>query len=99
MPDFTVKVSRLAESDLISIWHSIADQDPHAATRILKDLDARMALLDQYPDRGASRPEFGSGIRILIEGNYLIFYRRMRDKVEVLRVVHGAMDLTKLNIT
>jgi toxin ParE1/3/4 len=57
-----------------------------------------MSSLYDFPDRGAKRSEFGDGVRILIEGNYVIIYRKVRNHVEILRVVHGAMDLEKLDL-
>jgi toxin ParE1/3/4 len=89
----------LAERDLIGIWHSIADRDAANATKFLHALDVRISSLNDFPDRGAARPEFGRGVRVLIEGKYVIFYRKIKANVEILRVVHGAMDLEKLSLT
>jgi toxin ParE1/3/4 len=33
-----------------------------------------------------------SGIRRRVHGNYLIFYKVARDRIVVIRVLHGAMD-------
>ena len=95
---FQVKVSALAENDLIGIWRSIADHTEIGADRFLKLLDTRMDSLHDFPDRGAKRSEFGKSVRILVEGRYVIIYRKIRNKVEILRVVHGAMDLAKLDL-
>ena len=95
---FRVKISALAENDLIGIWRSIADHTEIGANRFLKLLDTRMDSLNDFPNRGANRPEFGLSVRILVEGRYVIIYRKIRSKVEILRVVHGSMDLAKLDL-
>jgi toxin ParE1/3/4 len=33
-----------------------------------------------------------SGIRRRVHGNYLIFYKVARERIVVIRVLHGAMD-------
>ena len=33
-----------------------------------------------------------SGIRRRVHGNYLIFYKVGRDRIVVIRILHGAMD-------
>jgi toxin ParE1/3/4 len=52
------------------------------------------SLLD-FPDRGAPRSELGEGLRMLVEGKYLIFYRVVESEVAVVRVLHGSQDRTK----
>lgn len=34
------------------------------------------------------------GLRFLPEGNYLIFYRLREEHLEVVRILHGARDIT-----
>jgi toxin ParE1/3/4 len=78
-----------AEADLIAIWTYIAAHNDAAADRILDELDARTQMLASFPHMGRPRPDLGSGVRSLSEGNYLILYRIGRDLIEVLRDVHA----------
>ena len=96
MKPFRVKVLALAEKDLINIWLSIAEHSSVNADRFLDLLNSRIDSLADFPDRGVARSDIARNARILIEGNYLIFYRKLITDVEVLRVVHGAMDLQNL---
>ena len=98
MANFRVKVLALAESDLMSIWNTISDFDERSADQFLLLLGERISSLHDFPDRGASRPEIGKGIRILIEGKYLIIYRKSSASVEVVRVIHGAMSLKDIKL-
>ncbi|NJM29533.1 MAG: type II toxin-antitoxin system RelE/ParE family toxin [Rhizobiales bacterium] len=91
-----VKLTERAELDLIDIWFAIANYNPLDADRFLDTLNNRIDSLASYPDRGAPRPRLGKGIRLLIEGNYLIIYRTTDSGVSVIRIVHGARDLAEL---
>lgn len=93
---FHVQISVKAKQDLIGIWHSIAQQSALSADRFLQKLDSRIDSLVEFPDRGADRSDIVKGVRVLVEGKYLIFYRRSSGNVEVLRVVYGGMELFNL---
>jgi len=43
-----------------------------------------------HPHIGVLKPETGKDIRMLVFGQYLIFYRVKADVVEILRVLHDA---------
>ncbi len=67
-----------------------------AADRILDRIDARCASLGQNPERGKPRNELMPGMRCLVEGNYIIFYRIQPHHVEILRILHGSRDFPSL---
>lgn len=85
-----------AKRDIYKIWHDISSQSPVAADKFFDKLDRRILSLIEFPDRGASREDLRKGLRMLVEGYHLIFYRVQGRKVEIVRVVHGAMDLPKI---
>lgn len=85
-----------AKRDIYKIWHDISLQSPVAADRFVDKLDRRVLSLIEFPNRGAPRDDLRKGLRMLVEGNHLIFYRVRGLKVEIVRVVHGAMDLPKV---
>ena len=51
-----------------------------------------------FPEAGSPRDELGRGLRIVPVGDYLIIYRVDERGPLILRVVHGAMDLTKIGM-
>jgi toxin ParE1/3/4 len=55
-------------------------------------------MLDQIRPHclGRSRPDIADAARSLNVGNYLILYRIEARTVEIVRIVHGARDLTTL---
>jgi toxin ParE1/3/4 len=93
---FRVQVNVQAEDDLIDIWASIAVHNPAAADKYVKLLGRKIDSLFEMPERGKPRHDLQPNVRMLVEGNYLIFYRVVANRVEVLRVIHGSRDLTKI---
>jgi toxin ParE1/3/4 len=71
-----------ARRDLARIVETIAIDNPAAAERFVARLNQHCSLLVKTPKIGRLRPEVGSGIRSLVQGNYLIFYRHLPDKEE-----------------
>ena len=66
------------------------------ADRFLLKLESAVMSLQYFPERGVLRDAIAPGARILIEGNYLILYEVVSDRVEVKRVVRGSIDLNRL---
>ena len=93
---FKVILRQQAKRDLRKIWLKIASENLSAADRFLAKIDGRVLNLAEFPERGAVRNDLSDGLRMLIEGNYLIFYQTKTRSVEILRVVYGSRDLTKL---
>lgn len=81
------------EDDLISIWLHIARENTAAADRVLDRIDARWRQLAAHPFSGAPRDDLAAGIRHLVVGEYLTFYRVGEDEVEILRILHGSRNI------
>ena len=85
-----------AERDLLSIWRYIAEDNPTAATRLLLSIDEKCTLLADNPQLGPARPDIAPDLRYFTAGHYLILYREVPDGVEIVRVLHGARNLTAI---
>ena len=85
-----------AENDLTEIWLHIATESTRAADRILDKIAFRIQQLASFPGSGPRRPEIATDARSLTIGNYIVLYRFDSERVEILRVVHGARDITTL---
>jgi toxin ParE1/3/4 len=88
--------SPASEQDLIDIWHWIAFENPSAADRLLDSISDRILQLAEFPNLGRSRADILPDMRSLTIGNYLILYRFAENTVTVVRIVHGARDLSAL---
>ena len=85
-----------AENDLEEIWWFIAQDSPDSADKFLDRIqDSCLALVD-FPKIGASREELKAALRSQPVGNYLIFYFSLEDGVDIIRVLHGSRDMTRL---
>ncbi len=88
-----LRFSGQAKEDLIDLWEYIAVHDELAADRYLDCVFERSGELLVHPELGRPRPEVYTGIRSLLCRNHLIFYRVGTEAIEVLRILHGSMDL------
>jgi toxin ParE1/3/4 len=85
-----------AEEDLIDIWLYIPHDDVGAADHLLDTLDDAFLLLAAQPALGRERPDIAVGLRHFPVRRYLILYREISDGIEIVRVVHGARDMSAL---
>lgn len=83
-----------AETDLAEIVAYIAADNPAAALRLARTLDAKGQLLAEHPGIGRSYP--GRPVRLFPVGNYLIVYRETPDGIEVVRYLHGRRDVRRI---
>jgi len=88
--------ARQVHSDLTDIWLYIARDNITAADKLLDTIAAECQRLAEMPDLGRKREDLGPGLRSWPVGRYLIFYRKTAGGIEVIRVLHGARDLSAL---
>jgi toxin ParE1/3/4 len=91
-----MRYSRQAREDILSIWQHIAASDPQTADRILDRIEERCEQLGKFPRLGPSRPEITGGARALVIDRWLAIYRISADGVQIVRIVDGARDLSRL---
>jgi len=85
--------TRQAEADLEAIGDYIALDNPFRAVTFLQELRSDCKKLQAMPERSPLMERHpSSGIRRRVHGNYLIFYRVGPDTLEILHILHGAMD-------
>jgi toxin ParE1/3/4 len=81
-----------SRNDLIEILDYVAKDKPGAAIRLVERLEATCQMLAKNSGLGTSRNDLKPGLRAWSVGQYVIFFRDVRDGIEVVRVVHGARD-------
>ena len=79
--------STAARRDLIDILQFISRDKPDAAVSWVEKIEAEM---------GEFRPLLGSDVRWNFIGRYVTFHRKHGDTVEILRVIPGDRNITKL---
>jgi plasmid stabilization system protein ParE len=89
-----VVFSAEAATDLEKIADFIAENNPNRAVTFLAELEEACLSLADFAERYAIVPRFASqAIRRRPVGNYLIFYKIGAKRIEILHVLHGAMDV------
>lgn len=87
----------LAAADLERIAEYIATDSPPRASVFIAELRLVIEAIGDVPRAFPLVPRYEArGIRRLVHGRYLVFYRIAAEHVEVLRVTYGARDLDPL---
>ena len=84
----TVEWTDRALADVAAIRAYLTASDPHAANRVAVALVAAGDSLETFPARGAPSPWFGAR-RVVVMRRYLLYYRIVGTRVEILSVRHG----------
>ena len=83
-----------AQEHLAAIHAYIAQDSPEYATRVVDRLTRRSQQMAGFPLSGRRVPEYDMNqIREVIEGAYRIIYHIKPDQIDVLAVVHAAMNV------
>ena len=83
-----------AEGHLDALYAYISQDSPEYATRMVDRLTRRSQQIADFPFSGRRVPEYDiDQIREVIEGSYRIIYHIKPDQIDVLAVIHGAMDV------
>lgn len=83
-----------AEAHLDAIFNHIALNSPEYAKRMVDRITRRSQQIAEYPLSGRRVTEYDfNQIREVIEGSYRIIYHIKSDQVDVLAVIHGAMNI------
>src|SRR5580698_9750662 len=91
-----------AKRDVLDLFDHISLDNEGAALRFLSATESGFRDLAQNPTMGAAceyRGARGKGLRRWrVKGfeNYLIFYLAFSDRIEIVRVLHGARDIERL---
>lgn len=88
-----VALSGKARRDLLAIYAYLAERSPRAANALLERIDEKFVNLSHFPFMGRARSSLAPGVRSVIVGMYVIFYVVERDRIDVVRIIDGRMDI------
>lgn len=83
--------------DLRQIGSFIAGRDLSAAQKVLDRIEERCFQVGRNPWMGRPRPDIADDARALLSPPYVIFYRVEALWVEIVRVVDGRRDLSRMS--
>ena len=84
-----------AKSDFEEIFAYITKDNLEFAIDLLDNIDHSISNLARFPEIGLQPKDArikALGYRILIVENYLIFYIRLNQVIEIHRIFHGSQD-------
>ena len=86
------RLSRRAESDLLNIGaYTLRTLGKAQATRYLNELEACCRSLAANPALGRRCTEIRRGLRRFEIGRHVLFYRKERSGILILRILHQSM--------
>ncbi len=88
-----VHLTAAAEDDLACIRDYIAAENARAAEVFLDRVERVLELLARQPGMGVRRDDLRPGVRAKVLGQYVLVYRELSKRTDVLRVLHGARDM------
>ena len=89
----TIVFSPVAETDLADIGDYIALANPRRAVTFVREIRDRCNAIAGAPEAAPLREDIAPGIRRLVHGKYLVFYRILVDAIRIERILHGAQDV------
>ncbi len=85
-----------AEAQLDAIYTYIAQISPAYALRTVDRITKRSMQIADFPFSGRKVPEYNlDQIREVFSGSYRIIYYIKPEQIDVLAVIHGAMNITE----
>jgi toxin ParE1/3/4 len=83
-----------AQAHLHAIQSYIAQDSPAFAERTVDRLTRRSQQIAKFPFSGRRVPEYDiDPVREVIEGSYRLIYHIKADQVDVIAIIHAAMNL------
>jgi plasmid stabilization system protein ParE len=96
---FTLRLLSIAEQDFLDIIEYLAAENLSAAHNVTTHIEKHLQSLQRHPFLGKVPADIKlarMGYRVLIVGDYLIFYKVRGKTVLVYRIIHGARDVLPL---
>lgn len=90
------ELSVAADEDIEEIFeYTDKEYGQDQAIQYLSDLEELFAQLTDTPALGKSRDEIKTGLRSFPKAEHIVFYRVLKDRIRIVRVLHASRDLPK----
>ena len=84
----------LARKDLDEIWtYTVGQWNEEQAERYIRQIEATIEGVADNPNLGRGCDEIRRGYFKILSGSHIIFYRRARTKIDIVRILHQRMDV------
>ena len=90
--------SQRFRADLDDIWFYVAQDNLVAAERLIERVDDVTRRLLDFPRIGPAKPHIATEMRTLPVGRYMILYRVTPETIDLVRIVHQARDISRIEL-
>lgn len=88
------ELSTEADQDVSDIFdYTEKEFGLNQAIAYVSAFDECFAELMNNPEIGRARDEIRQGLRSIIQESHVVFYRVLKDRIRVIRILHGSRDL------
>jgi toxin ParE1/3/4 len=88
-----VFISERAKEDLLQIFSYVAERNQFAADSFIEAIDDKFEQLSRFPFIGRERTSLAQGLRSVVVRTHLIFCAVERERISIVRVIDGRMDV------
>jgi toxin ParE1/3/4 len=89
--------SPTAEKDLKEVWASVAQRrGDEAADTVIDQIIAQARKHARFPLTGRSLEELYPGLRSFVSHPYIVFFRPVRDTIELVHILHHSRDIERI---
>jgi toxin ParE1/3/4 len=86
-------ISEKARVDLLRVFSYVAERNQSAAENIIAAIDGKFEQLSHFPFIGRERTSLAEGLRSVVVRMHLIFYTVEHERIVIVRVIDGRMDV------
>jgi toxin ParE1/3/4 len=91
---FFYELSPESDNDLDGIFdYTEREFGIDKAVQYVSGFDDVFEQLVKNPKTGRERNEIRSGLRSIIKESHVVFYRILKDRIRIVRILHGSRDL------
>jgi len=92
----SIHYSPEATKDLEDIFGYLKEHSVTAAEKLAESIDQRTAILTDHPAIGRDRGDLIEGLRSVVIGKYVLFFRLKSTTLEIVRFLHCARDIDSI---
>jgi toxin ParE1/3/4 len=78
---------------LLQTFLYIAERNQFAADNIIEAIDSKFEQLSRFPFIGRERTSLAEGLRSIVVRTHLVFYTVEGERIIIVRVIDGRMDV------
>lgn len=90
------ELSVIADQDIEEIFdYSEQEFGYKQAVTYLLEIESLFLKITKFPELGKQRNEIKQGLRSIPIGEHLVFYRILKDRIRMVRILHASRDIPR----